>query len=549
MITGDRKPLEKRLAAMKAEAASWIPSWKDLSTYIAPTRGFFEDQPNHGREIDHQIVMDGGPEQALETMAAGLTSGLTSPSRPWFKFGLSDPQLMKWGPVREWLDIARHSVLSIFDRSNFYGWVNSIYKEIGGFGTGCGIGLEDYRTVIRFRNFTIGEYWLGTGADGRVNAFGREYNMTVGQVVEQFGISNVSATVKSNYDNGKVDVWVKVSHLIEENASRKQGKLDYLNMPWRSCYWETGAAADRFLARRGFEDFPVVAPRWDLTTTANIYGRSPGWKALGDSKMLMKQQKDYLIALDKIVDPPVQADASVEGEVNTLPGGLNRSSANLPNAGVRPAYQINPDLKAILDGIQRTQQKIDRAFFVDLFNTIGQLEGSGRTALEIAARNQEKLLLLGPLLERLESELLDPTVDRTFNIALRGGAIPPPPRELDGMEIKTEYISMLAQAQKAVSIGSIQTTVSMAGNLAGVQPDILDVIDFDAAVSEVADATGAPAKIIRDEASIAKRRKARAQEKQQVENSQAAAAGVQGAKLLSETKLDQNSALDAVAGR
>jgi hypothetical protein len=545
----NRNLIEKRWLSMKQEMQSWIPGWKDIQKYIKPTRGFFDDStPNQGRTIDHKTQLDDAPSRALRTLASGMTSGLTSPSRPWFKLGLQDQELMEFGPVKEWLNKVQQKMMAVFSQSNIYGVLNSIYEEIGGFGTASAIIQEDFDTVIRARNFTIGEYWLGQDSLGRVNSFGRQYNMTIGQLIQEFGEDNVSQKVLSQYKQRSIDAWVKVCHLIEPNRDRILEMEDFGNMAFRSIQWELGADPDTALKIGGYEDFPILAPRWDTTTTAHIYGRSPGWEALGDVKMLMKMQKDKLIALDKVIDPPVQMDGSVQGESNLLPGGITRTSAINPNSGVRPAYQINPDLNSIQAIINDTKQAIDKTFYVDLFMMVAQLEKTQMTAREIVERHEEKLLMLGPVLERLESELLDPLIERSFKIMLRTGVIPQPPLEIQGRDWKVEYISMLAQAQKMVGTTAIEQTMNFAGNMAKVFPAILDAVDADEAMIEYGDLIGAPPKIIRSKEEILAIRDQRLKAEQAAQTAAVMPEMVKGAKTLSETELGKNSALDAIVG-
>lgn len=548
----DRGPFDKRFNIMRDEAVTWQPAWTDLQRYVAPTRGIFwgtgDKPPNQGLAIDHKLLLDGHATRALNTLASGMTSGLTSPTRPWFRLGVSDPDLSNFEPVKEWLDFIQKLIFSVYSRSNIYGSLNSIYQELGGFGTGGMALLEDYRTVVRSRTFTIGEYFLGTGHDGRVNAFARRYKVRASQLIGEFGMDAVSARVKAGHLANSTDEWITVRHLCELNDRRSPDVLGYKGKQYRSAYWEETSPGNTFLRLSGYDEFPILGPRWDTTTTADIYGRGPGWHALGDVKMLQKMQKDKLMALDKVVNPPLQADANVADDVNALPGGITRSSAITPNAGLRPAYQIQPDFSMIENSIKQTKADIDAYFYADLFMMIAQANRPDMTAREIVERHEEKLLMLGPVLERLESELLDPLIDRTFNIMMRAGLIPPPPQELSGMDLKVEYVSLLAQAQKMVGVTAIDQYLAGVGNVAGVFPYILDRVDADEAMKQKAEMLGLPPKIVRSDEAVQRIRDQKQQQAEADAAAQRTAALVDGAKTLSDTKLGQNSALDAIAG-
>ena len=549
MFIKKRTEIEKRWLAMKNEYQTWVPGWRDIQRFIRPSRGFFEGQvPNFGRTIDAKTQLDSAPQRALRTLASGFISGFTSPSSPWFKLGLQNEDLMQDEGVKEWLDIAEQKLYTIFARCNIYGAFHPIYEELGGFGTAAVLIEENFDTVISPRSFTIGEYFLGQSSDRKVNAFGRLYWMTSGQLVQEFGIENVSPQVQAIFKNGHADYWRQVCHLIEPNDQRIPDRKDFENKNFRSVQWEYGSPIDTCLRIGGYDDFPVLAPRWLPTTSANNYGFGPGHEALGDVKMLMKMQNDFLVALDKVIDPPLVQDAMVQGDKNTLPGGVTKISSTVPNAGIRTAYQIQPDLAAMQAKIDRVTESIDETFYKDLFRMISNLDQGNITATEINERLREKMMQLGPVLQRIESELLSPLISRTFGIAMRSGVIPIPPEIVQGQDLKIEYISMLAQAQKAVGTGSIQDLIAFVSNMAQFKPDALDNVDFDEAIREWSKMRGVPAKIVLTPQIIAQIRQVKEKQMQMAQMGEEATKAADGAKTLSETKLGTGSALDALAG-
>jgi hypothetical protein len=541
--------MDKRWNSMRTEMLTWVPGWRDIQRFILPTRGFFDDRtPNYGREIDHKTLLDGRPGRAIRVSAAGMLAGMASPSRPWFRLGVENDELMAMDEVKIWLEEVQNKLMLIFSKSNIYEMLHSSFEEILGFGTCAAILLEDFDTVVRARNFTAGEYALGQDSRGHVNSLARYYSMTVGQLVEEFGIENVPPSVKNNYQNNQIDGFIRVCHLIEPNDDRVPGLVDSKNMPFRSVYWVRGSEPTSVLRVDGYEEFPVVAARWHKTTTAYIYGYGPGHDALGDVKQLMKQNRDKLVGMDKVIDPPVVEDGTIQGQANTLPGGVTRSSSQVQNSGVRPAYQINLPLQELRADINELAMAIDDTFYKPLFLMLSQTDNTQKTAFEIAKRYEEKLFLLGPFIERQEEELLDPIVTRTFNIALRTGVIPPPPPSLQGMDLKIEYISILAQAQKLAFTAAIERVMAFAGTIGAADPSVYDNIDFDQAIKDYAEMTGIPQKILRSDAVVAKLRQQKQAQQEALARQQQAAAMVDGAKTLSETKIGPGNALEAMTG-
>jgi hypothetical protein len=278
-----------RLGQLKAERATWWAHWQEISLYLLPRNGrYFVQDRNKGWKR-HNNIYDNTGTRALRTLAAGLMGGLTSPARPWFRLTTSDPDLARHYPVKLWLAQSTRIMLDVFQKSNTYRALHGIYEELGAFGTAACVVAEDYNTVIHHYPLTAGEYCIATDWQGRVCTLYREFEKTVGELVKEFGIANVSSTVKSMYDAGSLDKWVTIVHAIEPRADRDPAKRDAKNMPWKSVYYELGGDPDKPLRESGYKTFRVLAPRWAVSG-GDVYGNSPGMEALGDIKQLQQEQ-------------------------------------------------------------------------------------------------------------------------------------------------------------------------------------------------------------------------------------------------------------------
>ena len=211
-------------------------------------------------------------------------------------------------------------------------------------------------------------------------------------------------------------------------------------------------------------------------------------------------------------------------------------------------HEVGVNLEHLRKEIQDVETRIKGDFFEDLFRDILNLDNV-RTATEIAQRNSDRLTLLGPVVERLQSGTLDVIIDRVYSIMDSQGLIPEPPEELRGQDIGVEYIGLLAQAQKAVSITGIEQIAGFVGNLAAAQPEVLDKLNTDEAVDTYADAIGVPTDVIRSDEEVEKIRSDRAQAQQAQQAAESAAQAAQGAKLLSETDTGGNNALTQLFGQ
>jgi Bacteriophage head to tail connecting protein len=538
---------ERRWATLKGERESWLSHWRELGDFVLPRSGRWLSQDRtHGEKLNTRIV-DPTATMALRTLTSGMMAGITSPARPWFRLSVPDQEMLEYAPVRFWLHDVERLLRQIFNKANIYNSLSSIYEELGLYGTAALVVEEDHDDIIRCTALTAGEYAVANSARLQVDTLYRELRMTVGQMVERFGEDNISEIAMSAWRRGEVDQWHDVVHVIEPRRERERGRIDGRNKPFKSVYYEKGGDPAKLLGESGYDEFPAMVPRWFLTG-ADAYGRSPGMDALGDVKSLMVLQKRMAQGVDKIVNPAMVGPGSLKNAVvNLLPGGVTYIDGPSAEA-FRPAYAVNLRLGELQQLILEHQKRIERAFYADLF--LVQIESDRRqmTATEVSARQEEKMLVLGPMLERLQAELLDPLIDRTFSIAVRLAIVPPPPPELQGMELRVEYISLLAQAQQAIATGSIERFSGFVGNLAAVNPAVLDKYDMDQALDEYGDALGVPPKIVRSDDDVKQIRDGRAKQEQAMQQAQAGMTAAQGAQVLSQTDTRSDNALTRMLG-
>lgn len=542
-----RTPFQRRFTDLLNERQAKESEWKDLKRYINPTRGRFDKKPNEKTDIDYQALLDGEPQVAAGILASGMQSGMTSQASQWFKLGVLDPDLNDYQPVREWLDDALQRMMGVFARSNIYHEFYNNYDELGTFATACMGIFSDYENVIRCQTFTIGEYFFAVDVYGRVRTFGRMFYNTVENMVKEFGKENCSNAVQNLWNQNKLYEKIKVCHLIEPNDERQPHLKNSANKLYRSVYWEEGADEDKLLRISGFDRFPILGSRWGVATTSEVYGGgSPGFKCLGDAKSLQKIKKDQLTGLAKSINPPLMSPTGL-AYVNALPGGITPYGGQSPD-GLKPLYQVNFNPNDAEPTIAGIKEQINRCFYTDLFRMLTMNRTKTMTATEVAERHEEKLTVLAPVLDRVEAELLDPCIENTFEIMLEAGLIPEPPKELEGQELKVEYVSILAQAQKMVRTTGVEQFAAFVGNLSAVKPEVLDKFNADEAIDEYADMLGIPPKIVNSDEKVAEIRAARNQQMQQQVQMQQAAMMAQGAEVLSKADMGGNNALTALLG-
>ena len=402
----------------------------------------------------------------------------------------------------------------VFTKSNTYRALHSCYDELGTFGTCATVVEPDFESVINHRPQTAGEFYLATNHKGRPDTLFREFDMTVEQMVQSFGLANCSTQVRNLYERRSYDELIRVIHAIEPRHDRDPGKRDSKNMAWRSVYFEEGREADSVLRESGFNDFPALCARW-VVHGNDVYGASPGMDALGDCKQLQHQQRRKGQAIDYQVTPPLQ----VPGQhklVDYAPGGITFVDAVGPNNAIRSLFDVNLNLAHLREDIQDVRQRINSAFYADMFLMLynRRLDDPRMTATEVAERHEEKLLMIGPVLERLHDEMLSPLVDMAFARMVEAGILPPPPQELQGRELNVEFVSVLAQAQRAVATSSVDRFVMSLGQIAQMKPDVLDKLNADAWADKYADMLGVDPELVVSGEQVVMVRQQRAQAQQ-----------------------------------
>lgn len=548
MADTNRTKMMRRWTALQNERSSWLSHWKDISDNLLPRSGrFFLSDRNKG-EKRHNAIYDSSGTMALRILGAGLMAGATSPARPWHRLTTSDPELDESAAVKQWLSDVRDQQIAIFARSNTYRALHTLYEELGSFGTGASIIVPHFKNVIHHHAQTAGQYCIAENAEGQVNTIYRETSMSVVQLVREFGYQKCSETVRRMYDAGNLDAFVPIYHAIEPRADRDLSKRDDVNMPFRSCYFEAGGNGDDTLRESGYKEFIAICPRWAVSG-GDVYGHSPAMEALGDIKQLQHEQKRKAQGIDYQTNPPLQAPTSAKSAgINRLPGGITYVDPANPNGGVRTAFETNLNLNYLLEDIRDVRDRIRSVFHADMFLMISSANKNGMTATEVAERHEEKLLMIGPTLERLHNEMLAPLIEMTFARQIEAGTVPPPPPEIEGKELSIEFVSMLAQAQKAVATNSIDRFVGNLGAVAQFKPDVLDKFDSDKWADRYADALGIDPELIVPGEQVALIRQARAQQMaQQQQNEQAAQAADAAAKLGRVNTSQPNLLTDATA--
>lgn len=514
-------------AALLTERSWWDAWYRDLSDYFQPRRSRFlssdANKPKRNSKNARNRAL-----LAVRVARAGLMGGLVPRTRPWFGLTVADPDLAEFGPVKDWLYRQQHRMFERMARTNLYDGFHESFGDDVTFGISSLNIEDDDLDLVRSYVAPIGSFVVANNERLEVDTWFHRTTMTVKNLVAKFGIDKVSDAVKNMYTARNLHAAIEVIHAVKPRLDRAPG-YGAMSMPYRSCWFETGGMSvgqnggyvaggteDKYLRESGYREFPIMCSRWDKTGE-DAYGIPPAADCLGAAMGLQKFEKARLQMLDMTVRPPMRAPTDLQsaGGVLTLPGQTTYADPSGPHAKVEPAIIVDPRVFIeARDELHDIESQIEAAMMVDLFLLIANEERSGITAEEIRAKKEERLLQVGPTIQRMEREKLKPAVDRIFAIMLRRGEIEPPPPELSGMNLGVEFIGPLSAAQRMVATDPIERTARFVLEMAPVIPSISDGYDEDVALAEYAKAVGGPPHLIRAPEKIAAIRADRAKQQQ-----------------------------------
>ena len=493
-----------RFDRLAGRRSTWETHWQEVADYMLRRKADIVRRRSRGDKRMERIF-DSSPLQALELLASSLHGMMTNPATPWFTLRFKKLEDSNDDEAKLWLEEATEVMYTAFNRSNFQQEIFELYHDLITFGTAAMFVEEDEQDLIKFSTRHIDEVYVAENQKGRIDTIFRRFHMTARALVQKFG-DNVSQDIRTMSQKNPYQE-VDIIHAVYPRNEFNPKKKDKANMPFESVYFEYKGGNE--LSLSGFKEFPFVVPRY-LKASNEVYGRSPAMTALPDVKMLNEMCKVTIKAAQKQVDPPLLVpDDGFLLPVRTVPGGLNfyrsgtRDRIEPLNIGANNPLGLNME--------EQRRNAIREVFYV---NQLQLQQGPQMTATEVIQRNEEKMRLLGPVLGRLQSELLQPLIDRVFNILLRNNQFASPPETLSGVNIDIEYVSPLAKAQKSTELQSIMRGIEILGSLANVAP-VFDYVNFDNLVKHVADIVGMPQKLLKSQSQVTAIRDEQAQQQQE----------------------------------
>ena len=519
MKTDLSEKIAKKYDTLDGNRGTLKSTLQEICDYILPHRATVTTQTQPGQKRMAKIY-DGTAIKALQICANGLYGHLTNPNSPWFMLTTKRKDLADRTDVKDWLRDSSERMHDAINTSNFAMTAHEIYTDLPAFGTavlylGKILSRRNKRRLLNFKAFDVSRCVIEEDSDGEVDTVIRREQMTVRGCVQAWG-DQCSDKITKAYDAGEEEKAVEILHAVFPRNDRDPNKQDKANKPWVSLYVERETKNQ--LDEGGFEEFPYFAPRW-AKQTGFVYGSGPGLDALAEIKMINEFSKSDIKLHQKRADPPILApdDMSLYPK-RFIPGGITYYK-NKP-----PSYMDAPNVGQFdLEYENQRRDFINSLFFADLFTLLAQ-QPRTKTATEVMELVEERLVLLGPTLGRLQSELFDPMLARVFWMLMRGDEmgsyLSPPPKALINQGLDIMYISKLAMAMRAFETKAAMNTLQFVGPLAQQDPSIMDNFDLDKIARGVSERFGTPTVFMTPEYKIRQIRTARAAKQAQVEKQQ-----------------------------
>lgn len=506
---------------MTRERAPFTSLFQELKRLVRPDAGDFNGARAGTIVEQRKDIFDGTAPWALEQLASGLHSHLTSPIEPWFDLtvaGIPHDEL-DWD-ARQWLQFVTDEIYAAYSDSfgSFAPSVHECYLDIGAFGTGVLYQWYDakFQTVC-FRTYPLSDVLIREDAYGRIDTVHRSVLLTVRQVRGEFG------ALPEKLNKLQEDQQVTVVHCVYPRTDRDSSRLTPTSKPWASAY--ICKDTEETILESGYDFMPYHASRW-TKLAGEMYGRSPAMSVLPEIRMVNAMSRSMIVAAQKLVEPALQVpDDSFLLPLRTTPGAVNYRRPGSDPIEPMPGPQ---DIAVTAEMIEQRRDTIRRGLFVDWL--VRPMKKERQTASEIMDERNQMLGMLGPVVGRLQAELLGPCLRHTYNLLSRHRRLPPAPASLGDSSLDIRYTSPAAKAQSTTRGQGVMQFVQQLVQLQPVLPEITDVLDEKGLVAEIADLTDVAQRVIARPDVIESKRNSRKEQQDLANAAQVAPAAAKATK-------------------
>ena len=458
-------------------------------------------------------IVDSTATDSVHTLASSLVTGLVPKNSKWFSLSILGAELTSLSKnARNWLQDASTVLHKHIHSSNFDILVDEFFQDIaicGYAGLYCEeIEDENNPELFRFHYWSPYEVLMvDSSGDGKIDTVYRQMDLTVAQAVSTYGYKNLAKELQDKYDSNPMDQRRSTFvHAVHPRGNYKTGKMSS-NMPYRSTH--VSQAGENIVREGGYNELPIIIPRWTVIPNTD-YALGPINEALPDIKTINQVTEHYLSALEMNISGTFVAKNDGSINPNTARIGPRRIIYASDTNAIK-ALTSASDASAAGQELVRLQRQIRTAMKVD---KLSPLEKPYQTATEVSVNINLIRQQLGPMYARLTGEFCEPLIHRCLNIAVRRGAIPPPPPELEGAGLTIVYQSPLARAQRQEELGAMDRFEQALAQVVQIYPDGLDIYDVDVALRTRAELLDVSVDILRSKEDVGELRRDQQEEEE-----------------------------------
>ena len=507
-MAADLKEIKALVSHLEGLREKRLAQQLEIGKLILPSRGLFKGEETEC--LRDANLFNPAAQRALRKAAAGMTQAITPASDPWFRHAFLSREDREVTYANEYVDSVDSRIRSVLSAGGFYQSIHAFNKELLGFACALLYCESSPRTVAHFSCQTCGTYAVALDADRMLSCVVRRLRMTPTEMKERFGedkISSVTRELLKTKPYGPVEV----VHVVRKREYGDVRKKDARNMPFASYWYEENG--EGLLNESGFRSMPFFFTTWE--DARGIYGTGPGDDALADQKGIEAWERRKAVGIEKMIDPPLLAPGTLKRHVRAAPGETVSDTSFGQSNGLRPLYEVNfgTAVQYVQEEINQIAMRLEDVMMANIFANMSlETRPAGMTMTEYMDRRRRSAELMGPTVSSYEPRVLNPLIERVYMLLDEAGLLPPPPDGLsEWATLDVSYQSPMAQMLEQSGAVATAQFMEQIAPLIKISPDIMDKIDVDQMIDELAQRMGVPASIIRSDETVAAIRQQRAE--------------------------------------
>lgn len=496
----------KRYDTLKSGRGLFESMWQETTNYIAPWRTDFIRKSTPG-EKRGQSVLDVTATFAADNLSAAIGSTVSNPAQNWFNLRHELDNINDDYQARRWLESSDKKIYNKFSANGqaYYNEMTEFNLDQVLYGTAILYIEELPGGNIFYSVRSLAECVIDHNDQEIIDVCIRSFKFKARQAIVKWD-NTVSEDIKKAAEK-EPDREFEFLHVAVPRNDYLPRRLDAKGKPYASFYIEKEKRV--VLRESGYHFFPYTVGRWNKIP-GSPYGVGPGQKTLPEVKMLQAMSSTALTAAEFAARPPILApDEMGFRGLKLRPGaivygGMENGQRQYDLLQTGANHGLTEEM------MKQRREAVREGFHASLLLMVDR---NNMTATEVMQRQQENMRLLAPYMARHMAEVEDPNIDKTFDILARNGLLDEPPDILkDYPNLKVEYVSPMARAQRATEAMAIQKTLAELEGFGAVDPSVYQNFNGDKMARAIAEINGVPTEIMRDPKEVEATRQQAAQQ-------------------------------------